>query len=290
MNKIGVVILNYNSWQDTISCTKSILNSKNDIRIIIVDNVSTDDSFERINSAFNKKEEKIKILRSDRNGGYSYGNNIGIRYLLNEEGVDYIAILNPDVIIIENVFDSLTEKLQNNPSIGAIAPTMILNNYLDVKYMAIKIPRGIRFALSQFYLSRNLNNYLKLKVDNNIAYVDAIRGSFILMESRVWKKIKFFDEHIFLYAEEIILGKKLMSEGLKCAIDIDTYFYHNHYSKPKSLSHIIKHYLIKFKSHIYYNSYYRGDRISHAENILLFLLLPFKLLELILLYLYKKTC
>jgi len=289
MKAIGIVILNYNSWQDTILCAKTILKFVYEVKIVIVDNVSTDDSFLHITSFSIQNEERVIALKSDKNGGYSYGNNIGIKHLVYEESIEYIAVINPDVIIKDNVFESLAKKLEYNPSVGAIAPIMILNNYLDVKYMGIRIPRGIRFALSQFYILKNLNNYLKLKAINNIAYVDAIRGSFIFMNSRIWKKIDFFDESIFLYGEEIILGNKLRSEGLRCAIDIDTYFYHNHYSKPKKLSYMIKHYLIKLKSHLYFNKHYRGNKISLAENILLILLLPFKIVELFLLHLYKKT-
>ncbi|HEY5563198.1 MAG TPA: glycosyltransferase, partial [Clostridiaceae bacterium] len=84
--KVYIVILNYNSHEDTIECVKQCRNiTYNNYRIIVVDNNSTDDSYKIIEN--NLKD--VILLKSDINKGYGYGNNIGIKAAL-AEGAEYI--------------------------------------------------------------------------------------------------------------------------------------------------------------------------------------------------------
>lgn len=54
MSKIGIVILNYNGWEDTIECVESLSKqSFENYQIIIVDNNSTNNSFDKIKSWLN---------------------------------------------------------------------------------------------------------------------------------------------------------------------------------------------------------------------------------------------
>ena len=67
-------------------------------KIVVVDNCSTDNSYVQLKEFEN---EKIHVVQSEKNGGYGYGNNIGIDYLKNL--VDYIIVANPDVVFKESV-------------------------------------------------------------------------------------------------------------------------------------------------------------------------------------------
>ena len=100
VNKIGVVILNYNDSETSIKLISSL--EKYDIvnRIVIVDNCSTDDSFTILSQ---NTSSKVEVVKSARNGGYGYGNNYGIRYLNETVHPSHILIANPDVEIAEVV-------------------------------------------------------------------------------------------------------------------------------------------------------------------------------------------
>lgn len=67
-------------------------------RVVIVDNQSTDKSYEMLSRI---KNEKIKVILSEKNGGYCYGNNLGVRELADER-LDIAFIVNPDVDIAES--------------------------------------------------------------------------------------------------------------------------------------------------------------------------------------------
>ena len=95
----AIVIVNYNKYEDTLACVESILKSKTDepYHIIVVDNASPNDSWERLQAL--KQHGNVTLLLADDNRGYCAGNNIGIKYALENLGADYIWILNPDTLV-----------------------------------------------------------------------------------------------------------------------------------------------------------------------------------------------
>ena len=82
MDKIGVVVCNYNKSKDLDNCITSILESTcKDIEIYVVDNASKDNSLELLH---NKYEEKVYIIENTQNLGGSGGFNTGLRAVMKE--------------------------------------------------------------------------------------------------------------------------------------------------------------------------------------------------------------
>ena len=106
---ICAVILNYNDAQTTMKLTESWKNSKVIRNITIVDNCSTDDSWERLgefkeefasdhaDDPDNLDKVQLHLFRTPENGGYGSGNQAGIDYAVQYLEPDYIMIANPDV-------------------------------------------------------------------------------------------------------------------------------------------------------------------------------------------------
>lgn len=95
MSKIGIVISNFNGWQDTIACLQSLQKqSFQDFEIILFDDASTNDSVERLQRLIS---EDVIFLPQKQNIGFSAINNIGIRggILLTEECLGKVAIMIP---------------------------------------------------------------------------------------------------------------------------------------------------------------------------------------------------
>ena len=97
--KIGIVILNYKDFHTVIKLINLIKNYNALDKIVVVDNLSPDDSFDKLKSL---KSDKVDVIQSKRNGGYSYGNNFGAFYLIEQYRIDILFIANPDVIFTEN--------------------------------------------------------------------------------------------------------------------------------------------------------------------------------------------
>ena len=76
--KKGMVILNYNDYENTIKMILQVRDYKNINKIVVVDNHSTDSSVEKITPYLNKH---VVLLEARKNGGYAFGNNLGLKYL-----------------------------------------------------------------------------------------------------------------------------------------------------------------------------------------------------------------
>lgn len=76
---VGIVILNYNSWADTVACVDSIheAEKKLEFRIYLVDNCSPVRPETGVLESLDKKG--VIFIQNERNAGYSAGNNIGIK-------------------------------------------------------------------------------------------------------------------------------------------------------------------------------------------------------------------
>uniref|UniRef100_UPI00260C60D3 glycosyltransferase family 2 protein n=1 Tax=Blautia sp. TaxID=1955243 RepID=UPI00260C60D3 len=96
--KIGIILVNYNGYEDTIECVKSIKKSTyRNYKIIIVDNASPDESGNRLNDKYSNDSDIVVILNKE-NTGFSEGNNIGLEYIEKEQ-IDYILMLNNDTVV-----------------------------------------------------------------------------------------------------------------------------------------------------------------------------------------------
>lgn len=106
---VGFVLLNYMAYQETISCISSIEKLSNDIHIVVVDNHSSNNSFNILTEMYNKKSY-ITVLDSGSNLGFAKGNNIGYAYLRENFKCDFIIVMNNDMVIKQsNFIDSIYE-------------------------------------------------------------------------------------------------------------------------------------------------------------------------------------
>ena len=78
MEKIGIVLLNYNDFESVFDFIRFVEPYSNIIELALVDNNSTDGSYEKF-LEFNKKW--IHVIKAQSNNGYASGNNLGLRYL-----------------------------------------------------------------------------------------------------------------------------------------------------------------------------------------------------------------
>ncbi|HTI73304.1 MAG TPA: glycosyltransferase family 2 protein [Candidatus Limnocylindria bacterium] len=133
--ELAIVVLNYNSGQDLLHCVESILKSGGHHRdIIVVDNASVDESL----SLLVAQHPNLVYLRSSHNGGFTQGNNLGLRYA-EASGYRYVLIINPDVELNANALSELfrAAKAYSNGAIICPAvyedPGFRIANFLGTK-------------------------------------------------------------------------------------------------------------------------------------------------------------
>jgi len=256
MNSKSVfVILNYNSKEDTKNLVQNI-NKILDIPIVIVDNCSPSNDYEELKKLETKN---VKVIKSNRNGGYAYGNNLGIEYAIREFNPKYIFIANPDIIINKSVVDEMLKVIQQDEKIGIVAPKMKTNNPKSLS--AWKMPSlKDDIVLSISLLNRIFGNPLKYKSEiclkNAPVEVDVVQGAFFLVNVNALKKVGFFDEKTFLYGEERILAYKMKQKDYKVIFLPYVYFEHNVSNSVKKSFTNLNVYKFLLNSRIIYHKYY----------------------------------
>ncbi|RMH19697.1 MAG: glycosyltransferase family 2 protein [Acidobacteria bacterium] len=116
--RVAAIVLNYNGPQITIETVESLLRMDYPrLDVVVVDNGSTDDSYERVAAAF----PQITQLRIERNQGISPGINLGLCWAL-EHGHDYVLVLNNDIEADRDMLKELVAVAESDPSIGVVGP------------------------------------------------------------------------------------------------------------------------------------------------------------------------
>lgn len=250
--KNGIVILNYNDSENTSLILKDIKNFKVLDSIIVVDNKSTDDSVKKLKKF---ESNKIKIVEADKNKGYAAGNNVGIKYLIENYEVDNIIISNPDIIVREEDIKKLISDLKKK-KVDVIAPivkepTSISHGWKLPTFLSeliSNIPYFRRFELS-------LLNYPQKEYNKDLTKVDVVKGCFFIIKKEALKEIGYFDENTFLYYEEIILAKKLKEKAYNTYVDNRVTIIHAlSQSVDKNVKRIEKFKMLK-SSQYYYEKY-----------------------------------
>jgi len=111
--KVGIVILSYNASQAVRITLASIRQAQNDTsaKLILIDNASFEIEREKIRLAFEQHTQEASLpwehIQLDKNAGFSGGNNIGIKHLLEDPEISHICLLNSDVIVTDQWLDRL---------------------------------------------------------------------------------------------------------------------------------------------------------------------------------------
>jgi len=215
--KVSIIWLNYNS-ANNLDIVKSSLKScinldYPDYEVIIVDNGSTDGSFEAIMQIADKKDN-CKIIRLEKNLGFCGGNNVG--YRARDPDSKYVVLLNNDCIPEESSLLRLVEFMEERTEIGGCQGIIsIYNNENKIDTAGDFIFNFL--ATHAFLKGEELNIIKKIKKPYYISYAD---GCYCIYRISAIKKVMgdmpFYDE-FFSYFDDNFLGLKLWSKGFKVA-------------------------------------------------------------------------
>jgi GT2 family glycosyltransferase len=216
-------VVTYKNTEDIKEFIQSVKNLDFSYKIIIVNNYCDEESKKIIESI--AKNNGCDFINS-KNNGYGAGNNIAIRYALEEYDFNYLVVTNPDIII-------RSFKINNIPNIdGVFAPRistfsgkqqnpMCLYDSKLYNYLVFNgFKRGNKFIL---YIGIVFNKIIRILVSRYKKFsrkafykIYMAHGSFVVFPYKIVAEIKvMYDEKMFLFAEESFLAWKLKKMGIR---------------------------------------------------------------------------
>jgi len=245
--KIFIIILNFNGREDTLACLASLEKIKKNkgqaVKIVVVDNASTDGSI----SAIKKNFPQVKIIANKENLGFSEGNNAGLKSAL-KEGGDYCLVLNNDTLVKD---DFLGELLRVKADI--VSPKIYFapgSEYYQRRYRKGDRGRVIWYAGGQIDWQNVLASHRGVdEVDrgqfDQIEETDFATGCCLLIGREVLEKVGLFDSRYFLYWEDNDLCQRAKRLGFKVCFAPRAVVWHKNAGSSRVGSDLHDYYLTR---------------------------------------------
>lgn len=222
MTHVAIVIIHYNSDQETLACLDSLnkIENKNiHVSVRVLDNASKIP----LQVDTSKYRLPVEILRSDSNLGFTSGNNFVMRQCLQDESVDYILLLNNDTLVDRHFLTHLIECANNHPDAGVVTPKIYFapgHEYHKESYGDEEKGKVIWFAGGQIDYAnfdafhRGVDEIDRQQFDQD-AVTEFATGCCMLIRRSALTQVGMFDARYFLYLEDVDLCLRMRRAGYK---------------------------------------------------------------------------
>lgn len=217
MEKVSFVILTWNSSQYIKSCIDSINTISNFlIKVIIVDNGSTDSTVE-ILKEYKKKMNNLDVIFLSENMGTTISRNIALKLV--DDDTDYICILDSDTIINENAIQIMSKYLSENHDVALVGPAMV-NGKKEKQIPYRKFPSWKIKLLKAFPIKKISKIGEKIESYPSESVTDEFECDYLIsacwmMRYDIYEKLGNLDEKIFYSPEDVEYCMRARSKGFK---------------------------------------------------------------------------
>jgi N-acetylglucosaminyl-diphospho-decaprenol L-rhamnosyltransferase len=203
--RLCIVIVNYRTPGLVLDALESLTGQVDPEldQVIVVDNASGDDSADRIEHAIAARglAAFCRVIRSPRNGGFSAGNNVGVR----AAEAEYYLLLNSDTIVRERAIPTLLGEMQAHPELGIAGPRLewpdgtpqnsCFRDHTPVSELLAAAKTGPITAL--------LNTFeVALPVVDDVIEAEWVSFACALIRREVIEDVGLLDEGYFMYFED----------------------------------------------------------------------------------------
>ena len=252
--KIGIVILNYLNYRDTLECLESlsVLKYENKL-VVVVENGSPNDSPEKLTRYLSGAKD-ILLVKNGRNEGFARGNNTGIVRAL-ECGCDHVLVVNNDTVFTDRYMISKLLEAANQTQAAVLGPsiagrnpkyqnpfqisTSLGNVLVNLRTTILELTRLVYAGSFVKQQLRRLRLIRPARLATSAEEVPkaarcqiipegfGLHGSAIFFTKRYFQEFNFgFYQGTFLYYEENILRILLKKKMMQMAYVPETSIYH----------------------------------------------------------------
>jgi GT2 family glycosyltransferase len=253
-----VVLVNFNGGKDTIECIGSLMEVSDALfSLVIVDNGSTDNSFDMISQylsrngrilrdtvtaadngqgngisfpasrdnvhiteyrvEYDNQSSKVTLVKSDKNLGFAGGCNLGINCAFSDEELDYFLLLNNDTIVDSNFLTEMMKVCLDNDNSCLVGASIF--SYWNRNEVWFEAGK-VRWS------SPTIGNHMRLKTKTEVAETGFITGCCMMIPRKVIMKVGLLDQEYFLYFEDADYCLRAHKMGMKLLIATKAKIYH----------------------------------------------------------------
>lgn len=241
--KHAVVIVNYGTSTDTIAAVDSIKQTKDTPHIIVVDNGSSPTVVAELKSL----GDKIELIISDVNLGFSAANNLGIKRAL-RLGSQVVYLLNNDTLVDPNLFFRAYRSVAGKNRLAGGKIYYAKGYEFDP---AQKNKGNVLWYAGGYYdpsmaLSRHTGvDELDVAQYDKTRIVNFVTGCFMAISRGVIKKIGYLDESFFLYLEDTEYCLRAQKAGVEVIYNPSLVLYHKNSSSSGVGSPVVDYYMTR---------------------------------------------
>ncbi|WP_158289206.1 glycosyltransferase family 2 protein [Rhodococcus sp. SMB37] len=194
---IDKIIVAYNTQNVLAGCIESLSDDGN----IYVVNNSPEAPLGIESSA------RVTVLEPGENLGFGRG----VNYASERVKTEYVAIVNPDLVVDRGTLELCVQKLDESPNVALLSPRVYVNGSLfPTSEHEVSLPRYLAHSLGfgdRFGVARSV------KAHRQTHKTDAVNGAFMVARREALDQVMWFDKSIFLFGEEIDLCRRLRRRG-----------------------------------------------------------------------------
>jgi GT2 family glycosyltransferase len=206
-SRIPVMILNWNGWEDTLTCLRALRELSEVDSVWLVDNGSTVDQSDECMRAY----PNLRILRFDQNYGWAGGYNRALR-IAASEGYEFAYLLNNDTIPAAGFLEVLRRPILQDHRLAAVGSVIV---YADKEWVRFD---GRYYARKECHFAPACNDEWRLTYEVN--------GAGMLVRLSALQSDGYFDERFFCYGEEAEWCQRMSSYGWHIAMAMCSIVYH----------------------------------------------------------------
>jgi len=282
---LSIIIVNWNTREQTLACIKSIIRYRDDqarVQVIVVDNASDDGS----QDALREISDSVELIENQENLGFGRANNVGLKRATGR----IVLFLNSDTEITEDFIPNLLKEFDLHPDIAAFGCKIL--GYDDVPQYSV---RGFP-SLTAYLYSDTLIGALGLFKASYERYrrkdfnfnewqrVDMVMGAALSVRNNVLNEVGGFDPQFFMYYEEVDLCRRIRDAGYPIAFSPVPFIYHVGGASSKKdkarMMLVMRQSLLK---------YFRKHKPAWVVSIFQILFKPLYLINILISYLNLAT-
>ncbi|MBT3185671.1 MAG: glycosyltransferase family 2 protein [Nitrospina sp.] len=213
---LSCIIVNYYNSAPLKNCLESVTRTlqKISFEVIVVDNSQDDPGMASIKESY----PQICYIQNSTNVGFARANNQAVQSAQGE----ILLFLNPDTILTDQAIEKMVAHLKSNADIGALGPK-VLNTDGSLQYSCRRFPTFMtgffnRYSLLSRWFPDNPYTVRYLMKDfghDEIREVDWLSGCCLMVLRTAFEKAGGFDEHYFLFNEDVDLCRAIHQNGFK---------------------------------------------------------------------------